>query len=84
MEEKKADYIKCEPIGGGYPRHLNTFSNFFNFIIVGRTLHTHQYTLHTHQYTLGSVAIVLTVSLYTMFSKISEHKILASLDLGVE
>ena len=23
------DYIKCELIGGGSPRHLNTFSNLF-------------------------------------------------------
>ena len=26
-----ADYIKCELIGGGSPRHLNTFPNFFHY-----------------------------------------------------
>ena len=39
------DFSKCELIGGGSSRHLNTFSNFF-FLIVGCTLHTHQYTLY--------------------------------------
>ena len=28
-EGEVEDYIKCELIGGGYPRHLNTFSNLF-------------------------------------------------------
>ena len=23
------DYIKCEPIGGGSPRHINTISNLY-------------------------------------------------------
>ena len=33
------DYIKCEPIGGGSPRHLNTFSNLF--IVAMHCTHTH-------------------------------------------
>ena len=42
------DYIKCELIGGGFPRHLNTFSN--SFIVA---------VLYTHtKYMLCIVAIV--------------------------
>ena len=39
------DYIKCELIGGGSPRHFNTSSNHF---IVGCTLHTYQYMPWLH------------------------------------
>ena len=31
------DYIKCELIGGGSPRHLNTFFRLYS--VVGGTLH---------------------------------------------
>ena len=44
---EKADYIKCEVIGGGSPRHLKPFSNLKLLA-----------ALHTYQYTLCMVVIV--------------------------
>ena len=45
--EDVGDYIKCELIGGGSLRHLNTFSNLF---IVAEH--------YTHQHMLCIVAII--------------------------
>ena len=41
------DYIKCELIGGGPPRHLNTFSKLFDVAVH-----------YTYQYTLCIVAMI--------------------------
>ena len=60
--------IKCELIGGGSPRYLNTFSNLF---IVGCTLHTSTPTM----YCCYVLLLLLTLPMYAMLSKISEHTI---------
>ena len=43
------DHIKCELMGGGSPRHLNTFSNLFIVAVH-----------YTHQYMLCIVAVHYT------------------------
>ena len=51
------DYIKCERIGGGSPRHLGTFSNLF-FVAVH----------YTHINTCYVLLLLLTEPMYTMLS----------------
>ena len=53
--------IKCELIGKGSPRHLNTFPNFYSFSAV-RSAHIS--SIHT------VLLLLLTVPMYTMLSKI--------------
>ena len=48
------DYLKCELMGGGSPRHLNTFSNMF-------IIDVH----YTHGNTCYVVLLLLTVHVYT-------------------
>ena len=52
------DYIMWELMGGGSPKHFNTFSNFF--LIVHFTYIIHCYVL----------LLLLTVPMYTMLSTI--------------
>ena len=58
------DYTKCELIGGGFPRHLNTFSNLFVVAVH-----------YTHINTCYVLFLLLTAPMYTMLSTthISTH-----------
>ena len=51
------DYIKCELIGGGSPRDIETFSNMF--IVAVR---------YTHANTCYAMLLLLTVPIDTMLS----------------
>ena len=51
------DYIKCELIGGGSPRHLNPASNLF-IVAAHHTLMTHA----------NALLLMLTVPMCTMQS----------------
>ena len=50
------EYIKCELIGGGSPRYLNTFSNLYIVAVH-----------YTYQHML-LLLLLLTVTMYTMSS----------------
>ena len=50
------DYIKCELIGGGSLRHLNTFSNLYIVAV------------HCTHQSMLCIVVVLTVPMYTMLS----------------
>ena len=67
------DYIKCELIGGGSPRHINTFSNL---LIVG-------WPLHTYKDMLCIVAILDCTHAHHVFHyKISDHPIVDCTPIG--
>ena len=53
------DYIKCELIGGGSPRHLNTFSN----LLIVAVHYTNQ-----HMLCIGVILYTYSVHMYTMLS----------------
>ena len=75
------DYIKCELVGGGSPRHLNTFSNLFIVAVhythiqymlyiaaIVDCTHVHHVVHYTHINTCHVLLLLLTVPMYTMLS----------------